>query len=141
MKAALRVALVLVTIAAGASGIALLRQNRIRMEKHAADLRRRVQIEEQLRIENRQWQTLAAQVARADDVSVHSIRTELEGARQEMAELEQRALASRTQNVASAATLETNRDPMLGLTRIEHFSNVGQTTPAAGFQTLVWAAR
>ena len=65
-------------------------------------------------------------------------------ARAEIVEWEKRA-AERTQQLAAKATaesaaLEANRDPRTGLTRLEHFQNLGQSAPATAFQTLVWAA-
>jgi hypothetical protein len=60
--------------------------------------------------------------------------------RAEIAALEKRAeehFASQSEATDAPAT---NRDPEKGMTRLEYFRNAGQATPAAAFQTLVWAA-
>jgi hypothetical protein len=73
--------------------------------------------------------------------------TELEQARRDVAALEQRALTHRAEIVAAskrrmaeASAPPTSRDPEQGFTKLEYFQNVGRATPAATFQTLVWAA-
>ncbi len=72
------------------------------------------------------------------------VRQEIEQVRAEIVRHEQHA---REQHVAQAsitsrdaAALENNRDPRLGLTRLEYFQNRGQATPSAALETLVWAA-
>jgi hypothetical protein len=71
------------------------------------------------------------------------IQAELAARRREVAALETRARERRRETVAQAAQdeaeLASNRDPLRGLVRLENFSDVGQATPAAAFQTLGWA--
>ena len=58
----------------------------------------------------------------------------IERARNEIAELEQRLVKAR-----EAAAAASNRDPEKGMARVADFRNVGRGTPAAAFQTAVWA--
>lgn len=53
---------------------------------------------------------------------------------------EQRRADKLAKDRATAEALATNRDPMQGPVLMEHCANVGRATPAAAFQTLLWAA-
>jgi hypothetical protein len=71
----------------------------------------------------------------------------LEQLRREAAVLETHARTRRAEIVtaskrrmADASAPPTFHDPEQGFTRLEYFQNVGRATPAAAFQTLVWAA-
>jgi hypothetical protein len=99
---------------------------------------------ERLRDENRQLQEIVsrAQADTADGAS--AIHADLVRARAEVEELERKARASHAQMRATAAedaeNLANNQNPEKGLMRLEHFQNIGKATPAAAFQTFVWAA-
>lgn len=60
--------------------------------------------------------------------------------RAEIAALERRAAAQHAAQPEITDAPATNRDPEKAMTRLEYFQNAGQGTPAAAFQTLVWAA-
>lgn len=71
----------------------------------------------------------------------------LERARQDVIELEQRAVIRHAEIVtayrrrlAEFSGEANGHDPEQAPTKLEHFQNVGRTTPSAAFQTLVWAA-
>jgi hypothetical protein len=86
---------------------------------------------------------------RAYEQAVHSMPTnelhdELSRAEAELKGLQMQAeerfdrIQART--IANASALANNRDPLTGMTRLEYFENVGQATPSAAVQTLMWAA-
>lgn len=99
---------------------------------------------ERMRNENRQLAEIVAraQVDTAD--GAQAIHADLLRARTEVEELERKARAMFAQMRATSAqdaeNLAINRDPEKGLMRLEHFQNKGAATPAAAFQTFVWAA-
>lgn len=99
---------------------------------------------EGVRDDNRQLQEIVAR-AQADTADgARAIHADLVRVRTEVEELERKARTSHAQMRAASAqdaeNLANNRDPEKGLMRLEHFQNKGQATPAAAFQTFVWAA-
>jgi hypothetical protein len=135
------VALVL-GIGFGGLAIFLHRQNE-RVRNRIVDLRQRGRPAEQLRRENERLRALLQTVTR-EGGATDAIHAEAERARGAVAELEKRAELRHVQLTAQAASdehaLANNRDPNVGLARLEHFQDVGQATPRAAVQTLVWAA-
>jgi len=109
---------------------------------------RRMQVTELRRLRDRQQQEAAratpveVPVAPREpppaDVSAPS--SEVAKIRAEIAALEQRATEEHALRPEATDAPSTNRDPEKAMTRLEYFQNVGQATPAAAFQTLVWAA-
>lgn len=82
-----------------------------------------------------------------DSEQGRAIRDEIQRVQDQIASLEQHALARRTEmraaserRMATAAQAAGARDPAQGMTKLELFQNVGRDTAAAAFQTLVWAA-
>lgn len=71
------------------------------------------------------------------------VQAELAKARREVAELEaawSRATAPQpSRSVARHQHFGENRDPEKGPVLIQHFTNKGQATPSAAFQSIVWA--
>jgi len=97
-----------------------------------------------LRNENQRTQQMLARSQSDAADGARAIRDDVERLRREVVELEQRAeqtLVQKTgQETADRAALQHNRDPRIGLTAIEHFTNAGQATPSAALQSLIWAA-
>jgi hypothetical protein len=128
----------------GVFGLMRLRAHRANLEKELAELQRQQRRVEWVRQENERLRAVAAQTEVSDVDSADARQRELERLRREVIGLEQRALAQSRRvtatNAAETNALATNRDPEQGMTRLEHFRNVGRDTPRAAFQTLVWAA-
>ena len=141
---ALTIVLLVLLFAAGAFGLIRLRGHRANLEKELAALQRQQRALAAARQENERLQTVSAQTTRTDPMAIGERQTEVERLRREVTELEQRALNRSEQlkatRAAETSSLATNRNPELGMTRLEHFGNVGRATPRAAFQTLVWAA-
>jgi hypothetical protein len=77
---------------------------------------------------------------RDDAEAARAIEKDIAETRRQLAELEERARWGSAKSTERSAAMETSRDPEKGLTRLEHFQNVGRASPVAAFQTLVWAA-
>lgn len=78
--------------------------------------------------------------------AAQQVREEIARTRQDIAAFEQRiqqgtaaAKSPRSSPMAFGDHYTENRDPEKGPVRLEHFSNLGQATPSAAFQTLIWA--
>jgi hypothetical protein len=139
-----KIGLLVVFIAACAVAITGLYLDNARLRARIADSRRQHDRIEQLRAENRRAQALVTQSQTDEAGALQAIHRDVVRVRGEVVDLEKRAadkhalLARKT--AAEAEALASNRDPSRGLTRLEHFQDVGQATPAAAFQTLVRAA-
>lgn len=137
------VTLLVLFVAACVTAPVLLHRYNTRLRERIASERERSSQLAILREENQQLRNLAA-LARAAGESGTRMTTDLAEARAELAALEAKArkqhTAATTQAATDARDLTTNRDPVAGLTRLEHFRNVGHATPVAALQTLVWAA-
>jgi hypothetical protein len=140
----LKVALVMLVVVGGIVTFVGFRlaNNKLRQRMDAL---RQSQVEsERLREGNRRTKALLAQGAGDKDAAADAIQAEVGRLRREVDELEKRAVEKREQRTAQMAAdaeaLANNRDPAQGLTRLEHFRDVGVATPAAAFQTFVWAA-
>lgn len=129
---------------AGAAGITLVHLDNARLRARVAGLRQENAEVLRLRDENRRARELVART-QADGQGVAELPgAEIARARREVAELEKRAMerhaALSVQATADTAAMANNRDLRQGLVRLEHCQNVGQATPTAAFETLVWAA-
>jgi hypothetical protein len=135
--------LLVLLVAACVIAPVLLHRYNTRLRERIASERQRSSQLAILREENERLRKLAAH-ARAAGENSPRLTTELAEARAELATLEATArtqhAAATAQAAADARDLTTNRDPVAGLTRLEHFRNVGHATPVAAIQTLVWAA-
>ncbi len=135
--------LILFGLLAGA-GLFGIHLDSARLRGRVTEARRQHERVDRLREENRRTQELVtrSQTDLAD--ATQAIHADVVRARSEVADLEKRAAeryAHMTARAAiDAAALENSRDPLKGFTRLEHFQNLGQATPSAAFQTLVWAA-
>lgn len=115
------------------------------LEARLAVAQRRAEQVATLRESNRHTRELVAR-AEADTTAAtaSTTRAEVLARRAEVATLEQKAAADRTRLTdaarARALALETGRDPVKGLTRLEYVQNRGRATPADAIQTLAWAA-
>lgn len=135
----------MVVIAAGFTLTALkLERHRRELTSETVRLRAEEASVDKKRAERRRE---SAAVARVAAETTRQQAVELEQARREVAALEQHALARRAEVVAAsqrrmaeASAPPTSRDPEQGFTKLGFFQNVGRATPAAAFQTLVWAA-
>lgn len=98
----------------------------------------------QLREDNARLEQLLWEHSRSRDSARSMVRREVEQLRAQIARHEQTAGQQHATQVAmilrDAAAIETNKDPRLGLTRLEYFQSHGQATPSAAVETLVWAA-
>jgi hypothetical protein len=138
--------IVLGTVAVLALGgvMVAVRIDNAHMRQQLARLHGQRQQAERTRDENRQLQEIVAR-AQADTADgARAIHADLLRARTEVEELERKARVTHTQMLATSAqdaqNLAINRDPEKGLMRLEHFQDKGAATPAAAFQTFVWAA-
>lgn len=139
-----KIGLLVLFVAACAVVIGGLYFDNARLRTRIADSRRQHDRIERLREENRRAQALVTQSQTDEAGALQAIHGDVVRVRGEVAELEKRATDKHvqlaTKTAAEAEALASNRDPARGLTRLEHFQDVGQATPAAAFQTLVWAA-
>ncbi len=136
----LKTGLVAAFVAIGVAGVFWLRESNVQLRQRSAILRRQGEELGRLRVQNAHARALLAQTTAGGDDAARAIHAEVERLRREIAAREQSAEARRAQREAGVAALAANRDPEQGLVRVENFQNVGQSTPSAGFQTLVWAA-
>lgn len=140
----LKISLVVLVVVAGIGTFAGFRIANTRLRERMEALRQSQAESGRLREANERAKTLLARMAGDQDTAARAFQSEVGRLRREVAELERRAIANAAQRTAqlsaAAEALANNRDPQLGLTRLEHFQNRGQGTPGAAFQTLVWAA-
>lgn len=138
--------IVLIVLALGTSGavIAFLHLSNAQMRQRIAAQQQRNQMVTRLRVGIAESKDTLARTQGDEGAAREAIHAEVIRARTEIAEWEERAAEKnaqlRAKTSADTAALETNRDPRTGLTRLEYFQNLGQATPGAAFQTLVWAA-
>jgi hypothetical protein len=133
-----------VAVLAFSGAMVAVRLDNAHVRRQIARLHGQRQQAERLRDDNRQLQEIIAR-AQADTADgARAIHADLVRARMEVEDLERTARASHAQMRAASAHdaehLANNRDPEKGLMPLEHFQNKGQATPAAAFQTFVWAA-
>jgi hypothetical protein len=97
-----------------------------------------------LREENAVLKKLVDDSQRNAASAAENVHADLQRAQFQIAQLEKQAEVQRTEKAQRderlATMLATNRDPLRGFVRLEHFQNQGQSTPSAAFQTMVWAA-
>ncbi len=132
-------------VLAAVAGIAIFfHWQNTRLRERIARLPRRTESVNALRVQNERLRTFLSGTQSGGADAGQAMRKEMERMRGEVTKLEQHAelrhaqLAAQTAN--DAASLASNRDPQRGLVRLENFQNVGQATPNAACQTLVWAA-
>jgi hypothetical protein len=133
-----------VTVLAFGGVMIAVRIDNAHMRQQLARLHGQRKQAERTRDENRQLQEIVAR-AQADTADgARAIHSDLLRARTEVEELERKARVTFSQMRATSAqdaeNLANNRDPENGLMMLEHFQNKGAATPAAAFQTFVWAA-
>lgn len=136
--------LVVLAVLLGAAGLTWLHLENRRLQRRVVAEAQNARRVTRLRDDNAWLERLLAEQQRRDDPDRAWVRREIDSLRTEIARLEQKsaqhhaARASRTSQ--DEAAVESNRDPRLGLTRLEHFQNRGRATPSAALETLVWAA-
>lgn len=130
-------------IAVGIGAIFVVRKDNDRLRRRLSEQRRQDEQSARLQAENQGTKELIAQFQEGESAGARAVQAELVRAREELARLEKGAAVAAEQKQAQlmreAQELASSRDPERGVTRLEHFRNVGQQTPAAAFQTLVWA--
>lgn len=135
--------LIVLFLFAGAAGLVIVRADNARWRKRIADARRQSAQARLLREDNQRMQALVTRTGLDEGDGARAIHSDLVRARAEVSVLESRALEARSQlrgqEAKDAASMASNRDPEKGMTRLEYFQNVGQSTPSAAFQTFVWA--
>ena len=136
--------LLLALAVAGSCGIAALHRTHRRLQQRVAILRQQSEETVRRREDLRRTQNLITRAQAGDAEAARQVHAELLQARTQVAYLEKSAEAKRQQKLiqatAAAEALAQNRDPTQGLMRLEYFQEVGQATPSAAFQTLIWAA-
>ena len=138
--------IVLIVLGVGASGAvpAFLHLSNAQMRQRIAARQQRNQTATRLRADNAELKDTLARAGSGESAAMGAIHADVMRARVEIAEWEKRAVERNQQLTAKASAesvaLDINRDPRTGLTRLEHFQNLGQATPVAAFQTLAWAA-
>jgi hypothetical protein len=124
-----------------ATPVVILRLQRMQLESRVARQRQHTEFSRRLKEENKQLTDLV--VKTGGGAAVGLVQSDLEHAQRELADLEQRARGKRKeavkQAVADEDALANNRDPLRGLVRLEYFTESGQGTPTAAFQSLVAA--
>lgn len=139
-----QIVVTILVVGAGVAGLALLHLGNQHLRQRVKDNRRQSERVVQLRAETHETQRLLSQVEGGQADSVRAVRGELARVREEVAALETKAHVSHAKATAQAAidaeAAASNRDPEKGVMRLENFQNLGQATPSAAFQTLVWAA-
>lgn len=139
-----KIGLLVLFVVAGAVAIGGLHMDNARLRTRVTESRRQRDRLERLREENRRAQELVTQSQTDEAGATRAIHADVTRARGEAAGLEKHAVERHAQvtakSAADAEALADNRDPQKGLARLEHFQNLGQGTPGAAFQTLVWAA-
>lgn len=140
----LKITLVILLLGAGTLAAVVLRLDKARLRKNLAAAERGKVQAVQLRTENERTRALLAQTATTSAESARAVEADLQRLRGEVAALEKSAQAragtAQAQAQGDAPALEQNRNPEAGLMRLEHFGDAGQASPAAAFQTFVWAA-
>ncbi len=98
----------------------------------------------QLREENARLVRLLVQTDLGTGMAEQAMATELDNTRTELRELklqrERAATVKSDRNKKEQAALDVNGNPEIGPVRIENFRNLGRASPAAAFQSLIWAA-
>lgn len=127
-------------LCAASAALVLLHLENRRLEHDVAARRVTIQRREVLRRENRDLQAI---VNAASSTAKDQITQQIADARAELAQLERRgaelAAHKAQQEDRDREDMANNRDPRLGLTRLEYFQPVGRLTPSAAVQTAVWA--
>lgn len=140
----LALALLLLGFAGLGAAIAFLKWDNARLQQRTAEALRRQAQAGRIREENRRARALVAQARAGEGHAVAAIQAEVGQLRDEIARLEKQARASRVARdqaaVRDATQLDTNRDPRLGLVRLELMADVGAGAPEAALQTLIWAS-
>jgi hypothetical protein len=138
--------LVLGVLAAAVMGLEFSRQ---RHGKELAELRIQTRAFIRQHSENESANAGVARGAEQGMGAGLTFETERKNAREEIAWLEQRALARRSKMLDEVqrrkaadvfALTNDNRNPDKGLVKLEYFKDVARGTPRAALQTLVWAA-
>lgn len=144
MSRGFRIVLVALALLVSGAALGLLHVRNVSLRRQ---LERRQPAQQQaaaLREQNLRLRALAEEHGRDAQTAAAKVREEIERAREEIAKLEKAAATQRAEaeakRVRDTNALAVNRDPMSGLTRLEHFRDVGQGTPVAAFQTMVAAA-
>ena len=144
MSKPFKLVLAALAVLIGAVGLTLFHLENRRFERRVAsgaDIARKVA---RLREDNARLQQNLAEHPPSKGSTDSAVRREVEQLRAEIALHEQKAgqqYAARAARASHDATaIEINRDPRLGLTRLEYFQNRGRATPSAAFETMVWAA-
>ena len=131
-------------LSAGALVVVTLRLDNARLRKKLVVAERNERQAAELRANNERTRALLAQTETASVNAAQAVQRDLERLRVEVAGLEkaaiQRAQVQQAGVRRDTVALEQNRDPEVGLTRLENFREAGQRTPGASFQTFVWAA-
>ncbi len=130
----------MVGLCAGCGALGLLHLEN-RALAHAVSARRAaVQRNEGLRRENHDLQAIVSAPAAA---ATDQIAQQITDARAELAQLERRGIELAAQRAQQEdrdrADLANNRDPRVGLTRLEYIQPAGRLTPSAAVQTAVAA--
>lgn len=140
----LKITLAGLALVAGAGAIVFLHLSNEQLRRRIADTQGRGRVAASLSKGNEALKSLLARSQGDAEAAGRAIHEELTQVRQEVVAAERAAENRRQQLAAKAETeagdLAANRDPRRGLTRLEHFKNRGQATPAGAFETLVWAA-
>ena len=140
MKAAIVTCISLVLLCAGLIGTISLHRHNTQLQTQVAGLRQQRERQKRERAKERTVPAETPVAGKDADASAAVLRADVMKARSEIAGLEKRAAEQFGLHPDGADAPAGNRDPEKAMTRLEYLQNVGQGTPAAAFQTLVWAA-
>lgn len=136
MKAWIRLILVLVLVAVATTAVIRQRYINDRHRRHLAHFRKLEGERPRLADENRRLREAHRQGERSEAGKM--LREEIERTKAMIVALERRIAAA--ESTRAAGEVEANRDPEKGMVKLEYFKKVGWATPAAAFQTAIWAA-
>jgi len=144
MSKSFKFVLVGLGVLVGGVGLTLLHLENRRLQRQLASRASQAREVARLREDNARLDHLLAERSRGGDPDRSLVQRQIEEARAEIARHEQKASQQHADRADTAArdavAVETNRDPRLGLARLEYFQNRGRATPSAALETLVWAA-
>lgn len=133
-----------VLLAAVGGGLTLLHLDTARLRRQLEGRKTVLSHTAPLQQENADLKALVDAGRRDSTAAADLGRQQVQQLRAEIAGLEQQAVIAAAERTAKSAreaeALDRNRDPQLGLVRVANFTDQGRASPAAAFQTVVWAA-
>jgi hypothetical protein len=128
----------LLIVVAGGAIIALKKTN-ASLRDRIASLASQNRQTDALRQENERLRAFLTRSQEEGTNAQQTVRAELVNAQSELAAAEKNRVERRALHAKQVTAQVANTNPETGITRLEHFKNLGRGTPAAALQTAVWA--